>query len=182
MFIGIQYDTPDSAHAFLIWFYGEYCRYVYKLAWEIAGNHFDTDDLVQEVWLRLCSKSIFLADFPKERHLSYISSTVKNTAISLARKKHYEYSLDFIYTLSYDEAEILNAKLDRQMKLQRFREVWIRVPPEDREILERKYILFQTDGEIALDLGIKSSSVRMYLTRARHAACSILSQHRNNLI
>lgn len=171
-----------QTHVYMRWFYTEYNRYVYKLAWQANSNPNDVDDLVQEVWMRLCSKAHYLIDFSKKRHLSYISATVKNTAISMARKYTSEYPLEFAQTISYDEAEILNTLFDRQVIIKRFHEVWKLVPPDTRELLERKYILIETDKEIARDMGINTNSVRTYLSRARKIACVILSQHKDDLI
>ena len=39
-----------------------------------------------------------------------------------------------------------------------------------RQLLEDKYVLNMSDAEIASALGVKSSSVRMLLTRARSKA------------
>lgn len=172
----------QTTHNFLLWLYSEYSRYVYKLAWQITSNKADVDDLVQEVWVRLCSKGDLLVNFSKERHLSYINTTIKNTAISIARRQTTEWPLEFADTLSYDETEILNALFDRQMKIHHFQKLWCLVPSAARELLERKYILLETDEEIARNLGIKASSVRMYLTRARNTACAILSQYKGDLI
>lgn len=175
-------SSVHETHTFLLWFYTEYSRYVYKLVWQAIDNPGDVEDLVQEVWLRLCAKGDLLINFSKKRHLSYITATVKNTVISMIRKQHVEYPLEFAYTLFYCEDEIINAIFDRRTKIHRFYEVWLLVPASTRELLERKYILLETDEEIACDLGIKTSSVRMYLTRARSAACAILSQYKDELL
>lgn len=175
--------TPvQDPQSFLLWFYKEYSRYIYKLALQTCYNPSDVDDLVQEVWLRLCVKCELLSQLPKERHLSYIASAVRNTAISIARKQKKEYPLECTYAISYNEVDALNTIFDRQIRNQRFREIWTLVPPATREILERKYTLFETDEEIAFDLCIKPASVRMYLTRARKTACAILIQHKNDLV
>lgn len=171
----------QDIQAFLVWFYQEYSRFIYKLALQTCYDTTDVEDLVQEVWLRLCAKGELLSQLPKERHLSYIASAVRNTAISIARKYKKEYPLECAYAISYNEADALNAIFDRQIKIQRFRELWPQVPAASREILERKYTLFETDEEIACDLGIKPASVRMYLTRARNTAFATLIQHKEDL-
>jgi RNA polymerase sigma-70 factor (ECF subfamily) len=48
--------------------------------------------------------------------------------------------------------------------------MWPSLDETTRAILEKKYILGQSDSEIAHSLGIKASSVRMNLTRARKSA------------
>ena len=174
--------TVSASHTFLHQFYDAYARFVYKLAWETGCPNSDVEDLVQEVWLRLCTKEKLLMEFTKERQLAYIATTVRNTAVSMARRRIGEYPLESAHLLFFDEASILNAIFDRQIRIKCFYEVWKQVPPASREILERKYVLLETDGEIAAALGIKCSSLRMYLTRARKCAGSILSQYKDKLI
>lgn len=177
-----KYCATSKSQIFLHQLYDEYAGFVYKLAWETGCSNCDIEDLAQEVWLRLCTKGALLMDFSKERQLSYIAATVRNTAVSMARKHPDVYPLELAPILSVDEESILNAIFDRQIKIKCFRDMWKQVPPVPREILERKYVLLETDTEIAAALGIKCNSVRMYLTRARKVAASILSQYKDKLI
>ena len=48
--------------------------------------------------------------------------------------------------------------------------VWPQLDSRTRQLLEDKYVLNMSDAEIASALGVKSSSVRMLLTRARSKA------------
>lgn len=49
-------------------------------------------------------------------------------------------------------------------------QVWPQLDSRTRQLLEDKYVLNMSDAEIASALGVKSSSVRMLLTRARSKA------------
>ena len=48
--------------------------------------------------------------------------------------------------------------------------IWPQLDSRTRQRLEDKYVLNMSDAEIASALGVKSSSVRMLLTRARSKA------------
>ena len=48
--------------------------------------------------------------------------------------------------------------------------VWPQLDSRTRQLLEDKYVLNMSDAEIASALGVKPSSVRMLLTRARSKA------------
>ena len=48
--------------------------------------------------------------------------------------------------------------------------IWPQLDSRTRQLLEDKYVLNMSDAEIASALGVKSSSVRMLLTRARSKA------------
>lgn len=45
--------------------------------------------------------------------------------------------------------------------------IWPQLDSRTQQLLEDKYVLNMSDAEIASVLGVKSSSVRMLLTRAR---------------
>lgn len=57
-------------------------------------------------------------------------------------------------------------------------QVWPRLDENTRWLLEARYILDYSDGELARELGVKPDSVRMALTRARRKARRLMeSQH-----
>ena len=70
--------------------------------------------------------------------------------------------------LSLDDLLILR---ERQQKLAA---TWLNIPEDDRMLLEGKYLLGLSDGELAELAGCKSNSVRMKLTRARRNALKIM--------
>lgn len=90
------------------------------------------------------------------------------------RKQHKECPLEYADSIAYQEAELLNNIMDRKTQVEVFRKVWPSVPANAREILERKYILNESDAEIAEAMGIGKNSVRMALTRARKTALAAL--------
>ena len=159
--------------------YDEYSLYVYKRAWQYCSNAVHIDDLVQEVWMNICANPDRVFQLPKPQLMAYLSATVRNTACSLARSAPVELPLEDASRLTYNEADILNTILDRRLSVEAFRSVWPYVPEQARELLERKYFLEESDAEIAQALGIRSSSVRMYLSRARKTALSVLNEYRD---
>lgn len=53
--------------------------------------------------------------------------------------------------------------------------LWPKLDPRSRYLLEGTYILEKSAEEIAEDLGIKTSSIRMSLTRAKRKARMLIS-------
>ena len=159
-------------------FYEKYSRYVYKRVWQECHIPADVDDIVQSTWEALSAKWSTLEKLSDYKQLSYISVTITNIIRMNARKKKLETcSLESIAELGYNGAIIMDMLLDRKTQIKHFHEAWANVDPSTRELLERKYILEQTDAEIAASMQIKASSVRTYLTRARRAALTVLKQH-----
>ena len=60
--------------------------------------------------------------------------------------------------------------------IEEVRRVLNQIPQQMREILEYKYLLELSDEEIAKTLGIKKSSVRQYVSRARKATYALLEE------
>lgn len=162
--------------------YETYSRLIYKEAWKYFDSIYDVEDLVQEVWIKLCQKVDQLYGFSKAQTLSYIITSVKNNAISMMRKQHPECPLEYADNIAYHEVELLNNIVDREMRIEIFRQIWPCVPAGARELLERKYILNESDAEIADAMGIGKNSVRMALTRARKTAFSILEKKKSMLL
>lgn len=168
--------------SFLSQFYCMYSKFVYHQAWKYCNTQHDVDDLTQEVWLKLCTRGHQLYSYSAEQQTAYVAATVRNTAISLARKKTGECPLEFAGGISFNESDVLNEIFDRQLKIQTFQKIWPTVPNQTRELLERKYIMKESDQEIAKAMGISAGSVRMYLTRARKTAFAVLGEYKKDLI
>lgn len=57
--------------------------------------------------------------------------------------------------------------LSRRVELNALARVWPRLDEDTRWLLEARYILDYSDSELAREMGVKPTSVRMALTRAR---------------
>lgn len=176
-----QADGFADGQDFMLRFYQKYCNFLYKLAWQYRSNRHDVEELMQTVWLRLCEKADVLALMSPERQLSYMATTLRNTAISLSRSNGVEWSLETAENICYNESDILDVLLDRKLRIDRFWKIWPQVPADARELLERKYFLKETDKEIASVLGIHPNSVRTYLSRARKVAYAILAKYKEEI-
>lgn len=116
----------------------------------------------------------------KEVLAAYIAATVRNASINRLRRQGYEREhiqedaeceLDRLSTdISLEELAHLSERLDRLSG------IWPELSPEDRFLLEGKYILGYTDRELAGEIACKPDSVRMKLTRARRNALSLLKR------
>lgn len=166
----------SAEESFFQSFYEQYYQFVYQQAWKYVPNSFEADDLVQDVWEKMYLKCDLLRSFSHNRQLAYIAVAVRNTALSNARRKHETLSLDELTNVIWSNTEMLDDLFDRQIRMETFRAAWPKVPAPARELLERKYILMESDMEIAQAMAISRNSVRMYLTRARKQAYNVLSQ------
>ena len=171
----LEVDGLDSGADLWNQIYDRYHKYVYKCARQECFRPDDVDDVVQTVWELLWAKRDTFGALSTCKQIAYITVTVKNVVRMNARKKKLTYcSLDTIAELGYDGSAILEYNMDRKIRIEKFRKIWSKVDPAIREILERKYVLGQTDIEIANSMKVKPTSIRMYLTRARRIALATL--------
>lgn len=157
-------------------FYETYRKFVYKEAWLYCKTIDEADELSQEAWVKLREKETVLKNLSLKQRFVYLSTTVRNTAISLSRKQKETVPLEFAEQYGYNEPDLLIEALDRKLSIEHFRAVWPGIPQPAKEILERKYVLLESDKEIAQSMRIAPNSVRMYLTRARKTALAFLSK------
>lgn len=169
----------SSNEAFILWLYDEFKPIMFATAGKYVNNTSDREDIVQACLIKLIEKVDTLRGKSRNVLCSYVVYTIKNTAINHLKhqsivnahtkdlnEKYEEIPSD---DLSLDEMIVVT---DRRAQLY---EVWNQLPDEDRKLLEGKYILDQTDNQLATQFHCKPSSIRMKLTRARRKALRLIS-------
>lgn len=164
---------------FVVQMYNQYKNLMFSTAQKYTANIADQEDIVQTSLERLIR--IFSNMSPSKRCISatYIVYTVRSVSIDLLRKqgKDVEHCIS-LADESLDEMEGAGETLDNSFALSeqaaQLKQVLSMLPVEDRILLNGKYILSQTDKELAATLGCKPSSIRMKLTRARQRAMKLL--------
>lgn len=158
--------------------YDEFIGLMITTARKYESDPNEVEDIIQDSLLKLIPKASILQEMERCVLAAYIVSTVRNTSINHLKKKSIsvnynakEEDLSEIPadTLRLDELLVLREKKNSLMR------VWPSLPEEDRIILEGKYILGYTDLELANELKIKPSSIRMKLTRARRKALYLMN-------
>lgn len=177
------FDEIKDKQEFLLRFYNQYHKYLYKQVWELCYSKQDVDDIVQTVWEKLIPKEELLRSLAHGQRLTYISKPAENTIKEIARKQKISVcSLEQVAEFTYDGTQFLEQQQDQHMRHACFQAAWALVDENSRELLERKYWLNETDEEIALAMNISRASVRMYLSRARKRALSVLAPSKEDIL
>lgn len=163
----------DNERKFMEQLYQTYHRLMYSEIRKITGDPWDTEDVMQSVIVKLIDKLELLRTLDRAHLVNYIITASRNTALSLLRKRKHRpaYFFDELPDcVEPDPApdpveDQVFAQLDRELAWQ----TWKQLPDEARALLNAKYVLGQSDAEIAQTLGIQPNSVRMALTRARRS-------------
>lgn len=173
-------DDPQERD-FMARLYEENERLLFATALKYAPSTHDAEEIVQDSLVKLIRKCDTLRSLERCVLTSYIVSTIRNTAINYLRKQGREVQRSEVYDdeadsdalpyrLSFDELLIL---AENRAKLVA---AWQELSEQDRMLLEGKYFLDLSDAELAEQLGCKSSSIRMKLTRARRNAMRLITE------
>ena len=171
----------ESDREFMSSIYIQYERLMYSSIRTVTQDSWLVDDIFQTTFEKLIDKVHLLRTLNRDRLVNYLIVASRNTAYNLC---HYQdrYNRNSIFNLcdepSSDQSfPDIEEYIILQNQLESFCKVWPKLDENSKYILEAKYILEMTDGEIAADLNIKPSSVRMALSRARKNAMSLLHEH-----
>lgn len=159
-----------------------YKDYVKHLARKKCEDRNEVEDVVQSTWELLLKNVDKLFAVSENKQMAYIAAVVTNVIRMEARKKKLDTcSLDDVLEPGYDATLILDRIFDQKYVKENFREAWAKVDPYVRELLERYYLLDQSNKEIAEAMEIAPNNVRTYLHRARKAAKKELLKHSKSL-
>ena len=164
--------------------YNQYKRLMYSTINEILKEPWSTEDVLQTAVEKLILKLDLLKSLDEKRLINYIITTSRNLAYNEYNKQTrqaeviFQENIDSFENDSYTYSiENFFLKKDEQTHLL---EIWSELDPKNRYLLEAKYILGRKTPDIAKDLGIKPSSVRMAMTRARKQAYQLMCQECRN--
>lgn len=185
-FAALDAIENEYERTFIADLYSKYYTFAKARAKSILDDEDAAEEVVQEAFIKLIENVKTIMRFNKDVLYMYTMTSVKNLAIDYFRKRNHdkEYRFDFCdiseMHLLQDSKPLPDDLYIKQEKLYELSKVFEKIPEKYRNILERKYILRQSDLEIAQWLGISENSVRTYLTRARRQAFKIMeeeSQH-----
>lgn len=169
----------DDDRAYMTRLFVKYQRLMYRTIHDILGDKWATEDVLQTTLLRLIDHLDTLRRLEPEGLAGYIAAACRHTAYNAVRdsSRHPWLPLDGGPEVP-DERQEVEDRVLRRLELDALAQVWPRLDENTRWLLEARYILDYSDGELARELGVKPDSVRMALTRARRKARRLMeSQH-----
>ena len=158
-------DNMDREY--MLWLYERYVSYLFFAAGKFTDSQPDREDLVHGALLRLMKNVSTLRELEPNALAGYLYLTVKSVWLD-RNSRELPQSKDILDSLgSHDIEDEHLAKWDVAALKER-------LPRKEWFLLQSKYIVGCTDGEIGGILGCSAASVRMMLTRARRHARTIL--------
>ena len=170
--ICIQTIENDDDRDFMEWLFLEYHPLMYATIRKVIHVQWTCEDVLQESVRKFIDHIPQLREMDAASRTNYIVVACRHNAIEEEKRQRrapFPVGNGVIDIASRDaenpERQIL--LLDDADVLWR---VWPQLDSRTRQLLEDKYVLNMSDAEIASALGVKPSSVRMLLTRARSKA------------
>lgn len=177
-------NSPDDQE-FIESIYQEYVRLLYQIARQYIFEADLVEDIVHDAFEKLIPKVSLLRSFDCCRLRAYLVSTVRNTAITKAKKLKEEHARQVSGDFEDAIGQIPDAYISMEENLlsrerrEAFLAAFKSLGQDEQFLLEAKYFLQRSDKEIAEELHVKPSSIRMMLTRVRRKMLTILSKEDN---
>lgn len=167
-------NDPDDRN-YMESIYIDYGRLIYSEITKLIGEDPAREDIMQDCLVKLARRVPLLRQMEHPQRANYIITTARNASKNHLRSK----SRAAICSLEDDLTEPAGdltpeAELFKDFDEHEFHMRWKNLDDTTRTLLEGKYILGQSDAQLAQGLHCKSSSVRMLLSRARRKAQAIL--------
>lgn len=139
--------------------YEEFEQKLYRYAISLTRNSHQADDLVQETFLRAIRSFSSLEKLNYYQRQAWLYKVLRNVFLDAQR----------LYQLEHDLTEQANTQV-RQIQLDSepvwsllSDELWDQIPQQDRELLQKRYVLGLNSQEIAHEMGIPPATVRSRL-------------------
>jgi len=165
----------EDDRVFMESLYFNYNRLIRCEISKVIKGAFDVEDVEQTVLEKLIDKLDLLRTMDRDRLVNYIIVSSRNNAYNYIRgnKKvtlfSYDEAIDDFFTISRTPIQMWEDS-------NHIKESWEKLDVRSRYVLELKYVLDKTDKEIAFDLGVQPSSVRMIVSRARQKLNKIVKE------
>ena len=174
----------DAQRSFMEGLYLDFRSKMYHTAYEVMGHREDSQDIINDTLLKLMDKIPLLMGLDCLALRSYVVISTRRTAIDLLRKRKRRSELlfgddEFMDTIASSGADADEGLL-READVSVLNAGLKRLPQRQRDLLNMKYILNLSDGEIAETYGIQPGSVPSTLSRARLALKEKIKEELDN--
>lgn len=165
---------------FLETLYKSYQAQMYAIASRYTQVQQDREDIVHDSVERLCRKVQKLRHLPQYALAAYIMITVRNTALNFQAHQsvinHHTTPLNITLDCFSSQTPPPEKMLEIKEGKEALKRVWHLLSQQDRELLYQKYILRESNEELAKQYHCQKDSVRMLLFRARQRALSLMEK------
>lgn len=146
-----------------------------RAALAIVREQSAAEDAVQDAFVRCIKKIDTLKALPEHARAVYLMTAAKRNALNRLRKDGTQATPTDALDVP-DETASVEERAIGNLTVAEVKAAFLKLPESLKDVLRYKYLLDMSDGEIARALGVKRSSVRVYLMRARRAVLKLVKE------
>lgn len=150
--------------------YGDYCR---TIAGRILSNAADAEECVSDTWLRAWNA---IPPNRPERLGAFLGRITRNLSLDRLRAEKRQCPIREELGECLTQGDPTGAMVDRVVLTAVLDRFLAGLPPKKRKLFLGRYWYFATVEELARDLGMSESSVKMTLLRLRRELKKLLQQ------
>jgi len=161
-------ESPEDKLKFE-WLYKEHREYLFRIALNILGNHYDAEDVLHQAFMRIADNMDKVEEVSSHQTRNYLVIIVKGLAINLYNdgKKVIRLPLEDFEEMKDDF--LVEEHIIEQIEFDALRGILDQLPPIHRDVLYLMYYEELSVKSIAKQLKLSESAAKKRLERARHA-------------
>ncbi len=136
---------------------------LYRIAYRIVQDSAETEDIVQETFIKLWTKRDGLETVTNFE--GFAITILKNTCLDYLRKSKQEYQMD--YDTNIPEPHSLSKQIEAQDQINRINQLMKLLPEQSRRVMQLKHWEGFSDDEIEEITGLKKAYIKVILSRTR---------------
>lgn len=134
-------------------FYEKYNKLVYGIVFSILKNKEDSEDMMQNIFLKI--HELPIEKLPKDNESSWLYQVTKNETLNYIKKQKNEENIDNIYKITEEDSEI-----SQIIERETFNQLISKLSKEEQEIISLKIISNFSFSEIGRILNKSVSTVK----------------------
>ena len=170
----------ESDREFMTQLYLQHQRLMYSTIKKIVKDPWEADDVFQITLEKMIGRISFLRTLDRAGLINYVVVSCRHNAYTELQRqsKKQVFSFDDLRdgVDIEDTKQAMEERVIFQESLEKLTDIWTKLDPRTRYLLEAQYALQKSANEIAADLNIKPDSVRMALVRARKKARRMMEE------
>lgn len=169
LFFTLQFDNEND-RAFFSDLYETYERKMFRVALNFCGNRWIAEDAVHDAFCKAAQHFEYIRTLPERRLGAWLLVVCKNAALDILRRESRYAPADEVLpdiSLETPESQFAYSELVSAIKA---------MPPQQRQLLELKYVEGRSHQEIADLLGISNTAARLRIHRAKQCLSEIIEK------
>lgn len=158
---------PGDDRDFMEQVYLSHHRLMYAQALRVLREEAAAQDAVSDALVALMKKISVLRGLECNKLKAYVIITVKHAAIAILRRHQREPLTETGEFVEISAPDRTDGRLLERDGVERIKDFIRRLPPQEKQIMLMRYFRDMTEEEIGREMGLKTVSVRVHLSRAR---------------